>query len=239
MSTLAVGLAFALLLQATSTGPATFTAKSVNVAEPGTGVKLSILRWSTDQERKPVIDALDPEAQKAAAKGGGGERGRGGRGAGALDPDDPALADVPTGGRGRGGRGGRGGGDAAPAPPPDPIALLTAALNKAPTVGYLWTNETVGYSIKYAARLTSPDGGERIILLTDRRLGGGTVGWKFTGSGAPTDYEFTLIELRVDAKGVGEAKASLTSKVILDKEAKTLALENYASAPAIFQGVKR
>ena len=236
MSTLAVGLAFALLLQATSAGPATFTAKSVNVAEPGTAVKLNIQRWSTDQERKPVIDALDPEAQKAAAKTGGGERGRGGRAAAAADPDDPALADVPTG-RGRGGRGGRGGGDAAP--PPDPIALLTAALNKAPTVGYLWTNETVGYSIKYAARIPSADGGERIILLTDRRLGGGTVGWKFVGAGTATNYEFTLIELRLDAKGAGEAKASLTSRVILDKEAKTLALENYAAAPAVFQGVKR
>jgi hypothetical protein len=238
VSTLAVGLAFALLLQAGAPSPVTLTAKSANVADPGVGVKVNILRWSTEDERKPVVAALDPEAQKAAAKtaSAGARAGRG-----ALDPNDPALADLAAasgrGGRGggRGGRGGRGG----DAPPPDPIALLTGALGKAPTVGYLWTNEIVGYSIKYAARFPSPGGGERIILLTDRRLGGGTVGWKFVGAGTPTDYEFTLIELRLDAKGAGEGKASLTSKVILDKEAGTLALENYAATPAIFQNVRR
>jgi hypothetical protein len=180
---------------------------------------------------------LDPEAQKAAAKTAAAD-GRGGRGGrGALDPNDPALADLAAAsGRGRGGRGGRGG-DAAP--PTDPIAVLTAALSKAPTVGYLWTNEVVGYSIKYAARFPSPDGAERIILLTDRRLGGGTVGWRFVGSGTPTDYEFTLIELRLDAKGAGDGRASLTTRIVLDKEAGTLALENYAATPAIFQNVKR
>jgi len=116
---------------------------------------------------------------------------------------------------------------------------LTAAIEKAPTVGYIWTNEIVGYSIKYAYRAPSPNGGERIILATDRRLGSGAGGWKPVGSGTPTDYTFTLIEIRIDSKGVGEGKTSLTSKVILDNEAKTPALDNYAATPAIFQNVKR
>ncbi|PYS35521.1 MAG: hypothetical protein DMG14_26800 [Acidobacteria bacterium] len=197
--------------------------------------------------------SLDPAAQAAAqaaaAAGGRGARGaRGGRGgtrgdqgaAAGLDPNDPALADLVAagqaargGGRDRGGRG-----DTAPAKPADPISLLTAALSKAPTVGYLWTNEVVGYSIKYAYRTPLPNGGERIILATDRRLGAGTAGWK-VATGTPTDYEFTLIEMRMDAKGFGEGKASLTSKVILDNEGKTLALDNYAATPTIFQNVKR
>jgi hypothetical protein len=115
---------------------------------------------------------------------------------------------------------------------------LTTALDKAPTVGYLWTNETVGYSIKYAFRTSASDGSERIILLTDRRLGAGTAGWKLQPQTTQTDYNFTLVELRIDSKGIGEGKASLTTKVVLDKEAKTLALDNYAATTAILQNVK-
>jgi hypothetical protein len=116
--------------------------------------------------------------------------------------------------------------------------MLTGAIGKAPTVGYLWTNEVVGYSIKYAHRIASPDGSERIILATDRRLGAGTAAWKIS-AGTPTDYEFTVFELRLDPKGIGEGKTSLTTKVVLDKQAHTIALENYAAAPAILQNVKR
>ena len=48
---------------------------------------------------------------------------------------------------------------------------LQKALAAAPTLGYIWTNETLGYSVRYAYRLPTPDGGERIILATDHRLG--------------------------------------------------------------------
>src|SRR5262249_35924377 len=168
--TVGLGLAFfqvsvtsAPIQQTTGAGVMNLTAKSANVAEAGTPVKINILRWSTDEERNPVVAALDPVAQQAAqaAAAEGGRGGRGGRGgasgdqggAAGLDPNDPALADVI--GAGRGGRGGRGGGrggrgDAEPGKPPDPISTLTTALGKAPTVGYFWTNEVVGYSIKYA-----------------------------------------------------------------------------------------
>ena len=116
---------------------------------------------------------------------------------------------------------------------------MTAAIGKAPTVGYIWTNEVVGYSIKYAYHASLPDGGERIILLTDRRLGGFTSAWKPVGAATLIDYEFSLVEIRLDSKGSGEGKTSLTTKVILDNEARTVALDNYAATPAILQNVKR
>jgi hypothetical protein len=223
----------------------TLTAKSANVAQPGSPVKIVVFRWSSEEERNRIVLPLDPAAQAAAQAAASAEgRGRGGRGtrgqasgasgaggAGGLDPDDPALAEVIARGRGARGRG-----DAA-AKPPDPIAEFTGALAKAPTVGYIWTDEVVGYSIKYARRIPLPDGGERIVLATDRRLGAGTPAWK-PAAGIPTDFEFTVIEIHMDSKGLGEAKASLTSNVVLDNEIKTLALDGYAAAPAIFQNVK-
>lgn len=194
---------------------ATLTAASANVAEPGSPVRIRIFRWSTDEERNPFLTALNPPARGAGP--GAGERGgaaRGGR--------------APARGRARG-----------PAAPLTPAAALAATAGRSPTIGYLWTNDITGYSIKYAYRASQPDGGERIVLLTDRRLGAHSAGWKPAAAGAETDYEFTLVEIRLDAKGSGEGKTSLMARVVADTEAKTVALENYAATAAILQNVKR
>ena len=83
--TRSLGLAFAFFLvsvapapaqkQTTAAGPVNFTAKSANVGESGIPIKISILRWSTDEERKPLVASLDPAAQAAAqAAAAAGER---------------------------------------------------------------------------------------------------------------------------------------------------------------------
>jgi hypothetical protein len=228
--------------QSTPTTVLNLTAKSANVSETGVPVKINILRWSTEEERLPMLAALNPALAPPPAADRGG-RGRGARG---DDPaPDPALAEVDAGARGArgGGRGGRGGGRggdaAAPAKPPDPISNLAAAIGKAPTVGYVWTSEVVGYSIKYAQRIPFSDGGDRILLVTDRKLGGYTNSWKPAGSATPNDYDFTVFEIRLDPKGAGEGKTSLTTKVVIDNEAKALVLENYSGTPATLQGVKK
>jgi hypothetical protein len=218
-------------------GPSTvlnLTAKSANVSDAGTPVKINIIRWSTEEERRPMLAALDPAlapppAAAPAAAANAGDTAAGGRGGGAA-----------RGGRGGGGggRGGRGG-DAAPAKPADPISNLTDVISKAPTVGYIWTDEVVGYSIKYAWHMPFSDGGDRIILAADRRLGGFTNGWKPAGSAMPTNYDFTVVEIRLDPKGAGEGKTSLTTKVVVDTDAKTLVLENYTGTPAMLAGVKK
>ena len=93
--------------------------------------------------------------------------------------------------------------------------------------------------MKYAYRTPLLQGGERIILATDRRLGGYSSSWKLAGASTPTDYDFTIVEIRLDSKGLGEGKTSLTTKVAVDTDAKTIALENYAATPPILQSIKR
>ena len=210
--------------QSTGTGPINLTATSANVNESGVAVRINILRWSTDEERNLLAAAMNPPPPPPApTPAEASARGRGG---------------PPQGGRGGAGRGGRGDA-AAPKAPVDPIVALSAAIGKAPTVGYIWTNEVVGYSIKYAYHASLPDGGERIILATDRRLGAYTTAWKPVASATPTDYEFSVIEMRLDSKGLGEGKTSLTTKVILENETKTVALDNYAATLATLKNVKR
>jgi len=204
-----------------------FTATSANVKEPGSPVRIRLNRWSTDDERSPVLAALTPATDAGAANAANSS----GRGAA---------------GRGRGGRG-RGRGRGETAAPQSPIAALAAAIGRAPTVGYLWTTDVTGYSIKYAYHAPWPGGGERIVLATDRRLGTYSPGWtpvqSADASAKPAaealDYDFTLVEIRLDGKGSGEGKTSLTAKVVADSDAHTLALDNYAATPAILEHVTR
>jgi hypothetical protein len=153
----------------------------------------------------------------------------------------PAVTAPAAAGRGAGGRAGRGGrgGDAPEAARKTPESALADALLKAPVVGYLWSSEVAGYALHYAVRLPDQGGGERIILITDRRLGAFNDLWKPVGSDAVTNYEFSVVELRLNAKGEGEGKASLTGKVTFDSAAKTIGLENYSAAPVVLKGVKR
>jgi hypothetical protein len=198
----------ALLFLAAPSDEITFSAQSVNVEQPGTPVKIKILRWSTDDETRPIVTALAaPPAQ----------------------PSQVARDNAVAAGRGRAGAAGRGRGRGGQAAAPlSPIAAFTAALNRVPTVGYLWTNDITGYSIKYAWHSPLPDGTERIVLVSNRRLGAAEHAWK--SNGTETDYEFTLIELRAGAKGLLEGKTSLANKIVVDREANTVALDNYAGS---------
>jgi hypothetical protein len=106
-------------------------------------------------------------------------------------------------------------------------------------VGHLWSSEVAGYSVHYAAKLAQPDGSERIVLITDRRLGAWNDLWKPAGPDAPSSYAFSVIELHLNAKGEGEGKISLTGKVAADETAKTVTLESYGALPVILKNVRR
>jgi len=220
------------------------TATSVNVSEPGNNVRIDIVRWSSDQERNQLVTALTPPAPAPAAvppppaaatpaAGTEGAAARGGRGGGGGG----ARGGNAAGARGGGARGGARGGNAAAAPA-DPISTFTTAIGRAPTIGYIWTNEVTGYAIKYAFRLPSSGGNDRIILASNRRIGANTPAWTPV-KGTPTPYEFTVLEIRLPSSGVGEAKGSLTTTIAVDNDTKTIGLENYAAAPALLANVKR
>lgn len=201
-----------LLATAADTGPAaTFTATTTNVQGAPASIRIDLFRWSTPAEGDHLLAAWsgkEPAPKKAPEGAGRGGRGRGGRGAGG-----PAEKTAPR----------------------TPESALAAALAQAPIVGHLWSPEVAGYSVRYAVKLAGQDGGERIILITDRRLGAFNSLWQ-PMEGTTTDYEFSLIELRLNSKGEGEGKVSLTGKVALAGD--TLALENYAASPVVLKNVR-
>jgi hypothetical protein len=169
---------------------------------------ITLSRWSTAAERAPLLAALS------------------------APPPAPARAAAPP--AAAGGRAGARGRAAPPPPPPSPFARLSAAIKAAPTLGYIWTDGVTGYSIKYAWRSPGTEEKERIVLVTDRRLNSHAPDWA-AASNAAGDAEFTVIEMRIDGQGSGEGKTSLTTKVAIDTDAKTLALDGYAAAPALLK----
>ena len=185
------------------------TALTANVTGSPDSVRIDVFRWSTDAERDSLMAAweLKPGAPgRGAAAGRGG--GRGGRGGTARGPapapdadgaDAPAPAPAPARGRGAAqGAGARGG---APAAAPTPESQLALALKEAPTVGYLWSSEVAGYAVRYAGKTALPDGADRIILITDRRLGEANGLWRSPAQTGPAPYDFSIIELRLNEKG--------------------------------------
>lgn len=213
------------------------TAATENVTGAPDSIRIDVLRWSTDAERDQLLTAWTQPGAPATA-------GRGGRGRGAAAPTEDPFGAGNDAVPGRGGRGGRGGGragGAAEAPRQTPESSLTAALANAPTVGHLWSSEVAGYALRYAAKLAGPDGGERVLFITDRRLGAWNDSWKPAGNATnipTTNYEFSVIELHLNSKGEGEGKVSLTGKIAVDSAAKTVALENYSGLPVVFKNVK-
>ena len=170
---------------------------------PAGEMKVEVLRWSTDAER----------AQLAAAIA-----------APPAPPAPPADAAAPGRGGRAGGRGGRGA-----APPPSPAARVTTAVQAAPTVGYIWGDGPTGFSIKYAWRAALDNGRERVVLVTDRRLDPSTA--PADSSAANADAAFTVLEMRIDGKGVGEAKTSHAIPRVDDPAAAALSLDGYDAAP--------
>lgn len=211
-------LAIALLVAQTAPPMSlNLTATTANVAGAPDSVRIEILRWSTDEERGKLMSAWELKTPRPAAPEAGQGAGKQGKG----------------GGKGRGAAAA-----AAPAEVLTPPVALSRALEESATVGYLWSAENVGYAFRYAGKIENPDRSQRIVLITDRRLGAVNRLWNPAYQGDPNDYEFSVIELRLNSKGEGEGKASLTGKIAPDAAAKIVTLENYDALAPVFRNVR-
>jgi hypothetical protein len=112
---------------------------------------------------------------------------------------------------------------------------LLDTLQSMPRMGYFRVPSQVGIDIHFARRVPLPDGGERVVLVTDRRIGF----WEAANQPRSIDYPFTVIELRLNRDGEGEGKMSLATKIIADKENSIVTLENYDIQPVLLNNVKR
>jgi hypothetical protein len=112
---------------------------------------------------------------------------------------------------------------------------LLETLQKLPRMGYIRTPNSIGYDLHFARREPLPDGGERVVLATDRYISF----WEATNRPRSIDYPFTVIEMHINSNGEGEGKMSLPTKIIGDRTNKQIVLENYSTQPVLLQSVRR
>lgn len=112
---------------------------------------------------------------------------------------------------------------------------LLDVLQDAPKVGYIRSTSSIGWDLHYARHTPMPEGGERVVIATDRPVGF----WEATNQPRSIDYPFTVIEMHLNAEGEGDGTMSVATKIVADKENKIITLENYGTTPVRLQGVKR
>lgn len=111
---------------------------------------------------------------------------------------------------------------------------LLRALQKEPSKGRIslpnWQGPDpqhyrLGWDLRYAALDTLPDGGQRIVIATDRQMS------MFEVRERPrsVDYPFTLIEIHIPKEGKGEGRAIGAAQIRFDKKKNQMVLEQYSA----------
>jgi hypothetical protein len=108
-----------------------------------------------------------------------------------------------------------------------PDGLLKALEKIRPPVGRMRTPGSIGWDLYYARNNPLPDGSRRVILATNRRVAFREV----ANNTRSMQYQFTLIEMRIDKHGNGEGKLVPAAKVSWDRDSKRIEIENYSALP--------
>jgi hypothetical protein len=112
---------------------------------------------------------------------------------------------------------------------------LLDVIQDMPRMGFFRAPGDLGWDIRFARRIPLPDGGERVVLVTDRRISF----QEAVNQPRSIDYPFTVIELRLNRDGEGEGKMSIATKIIPEKDNSIVTLENYDTQPVMLTNVKR
>jgi hypothetical protein len=92
----------------------------------------------------------------------------------------------------------------------------------------------LGWDLRYAWQEPQADGTRRIVLGTDRYISI----WESREKPGASDYPFTLLEIRLDGKGVGTGKASAAARLTVGKDKQAIELENYAAQPVMLKDIR-
>jgi len=112
---------------------------------------------------------------------------------------------------------------------------LVKALQKVPVKGRInipgWTgpdpqNYRLGWNLRYAWHEALPDGGDRIVIATDRQMSFREI----TNNPRTADYPFLLIQIQLK-DGKGEGKMASFTQIRFDKKKNVMEIENYGTEP--------
>jgi hypothetical protein len=111
---------------------------------------------------------------------------------------------------------------------------LVSALEKTKDVGRLSPTGFVGSGFRIARARPTPEGGLRIVMVTNRPMSFGEL---YRGSRS-TDYQFGIVVLNVDKDGKGTGTLAPVCKIKFNKKGE-LEIENFGQKPWRLANVRR
>ena len=99
-------------------------------------------------------------------------------------------------------------------------------------MGYFRAPGNLGWDIHFARKVRQPDGGERVVLFTDRRIGF----WEASRQPRSIDYPFTVIQMKLDRDGTGKGTLSYATRITAKNN--VIELEDFASQPIMLNNIK-
>ena len=114
-----------------------------------------------------------------------------------------------------------------------PEALLDA-VRVAPPAGSIQSAGSRPWTLRFAWQQRTADGGRRILILTDRPIGG----WEILLGSPSLNYPFSVIELWLDPAGDGEGMLSVATQISIDPEDGLVNVEGYDAQPVRLTHVK-
>ena len=112
---------------------------------------------------------------------------------------------------------------------------LLAELQRMPRMGFIRTPGRLGWDIRFAWHMPAKDGGEKIVLVTDRPMSFREV----ANHHRTVDYPFTVIELEMKKGGQGDGKITVATRILPAKGSNVVVLENYDIQPVLLTKVTR
>ena len=105
--------------------------------------------------------------------------------------------------------------------------LLQALRQIKPRVGYIRSFRLPTWEVQFAQSSPLPDGGRRLVLATDRPL----TEAERAKHNRTDEYEFLLVEIRLDRQGKGEGRTAEGNKVRFNKDTRSLEIDQYSAEP--------
>jgi hypothetical protein len=111
---------------------------------------------------------------------------------------------------------------------------LLSELRKAPVSGRIripgWQgddpqNYRLGWDLHYTAHEPLPEGGERIVIGTDRLM----TMWEEVNQPRSYDYPLMFMEIHMPKTGKGEGRMMGATQIQFDKKKKTIAFEQFSA----------
>ena len=86
-------------------------------------------------------------------------------------------------------------------------------------------NYRLGWDLRYTWHNPLPDGGERIVIGTDRQMSM----WELTNRPRSYDYPLMFMEIHMPKSGKGEGRMVGAGQVTFDKKTNTIGLEQFSA----------